>query len=147
MDDFYEDSFTLLAVHSSMEDHVLVYTMNQFLKSKLKRSREDLDIAEGKSFPIFEWKDFVHDHYWTLITNQSIREENIDREDLFSNETSSTVHYLVPEYKEVDYFLKIDHDGTNLQDTLVRSITGIPKIVTAYTVDTNKLKSKKNLIF
>ncbi|MGB5818595.1 MAG: IPExxxVDY family protein [Saonia sp.] len=146
-EDFYEDSFALIALHSSMEDYTLAYALNLYLKSNLKRTRIDLDISENISFPIFEWKDPVNDRYWTLITNNSILEENLDRNDLFRNEPSYTKHKLVPEFKDVDYFLKIEQDDMDVEDRLIKSIQAIPHMVTAYAIETNTLKSKNNLIF
>jgi len=121
--------------------------LNQCLKSKLSRSRNDLDISENRSFPIFEWKDVVNDAYWTLIINTSIKKDQTNEASLFKDEVSYTRHHLVPEYKDVDYFLKIEQDEIDFGQDIVTSILTIPQIVTAYMVETNKLKSKNNLIF
>ena len=146
-DDFYEDSFTLLALHSSMEDYALVYALNLCLKSNFKRSSKDLDISEYVSFPIFEWKDNSNDSYWTLITNTSLQEENTARADLFMNEPLFTKHQLLPEHKDADYLLKIEHDDDSIEEQTVKQLLTIPKIITAYALDVNHLKSKNNLIF
>ena len=146
-EDFYEDSFALIALHSSLEDFAIVYSINQCLKSNLCRSRTDLDISQNISFPIFEWKDLKNDRYWTLITNSSVQEENIVQSGLFQNEPSYTTYQLLPEHKEVDYFLKIEMDEGNGEDEIVKLILTIPGVITAYTLETNKLKSKNNLIF
>lgn len=145
--DFYEDSFTLIALHSSLEDYAMVYAINRCLKSNLKRSRTDLDISHNISFPIFEWKDMVNDRDWTLIVNYSIKEESMAQKGLFQNELSHTTHHLVPEHKEVDYFLKIEHDDMDVGDSIAKSILAIPGVITAYAVEPKKLKSKNNLIF
>ena len=146
-DDFYEDSFALLALHSSMEDYSMVYALNLCLKSNFKRSAKDLDISEHISFPIFEWKDDSNDSYWTLITNTSLQEENLVRTDLFVNEPSYTKHQLLTEHKDVDYLLKIEHDDDNLVEQTVKQLLTIPKIITAYILEVEHLKSKSNLIF
>ena len=141
-EDFYEDSFILIALHSSLEDHSLVYALNLCLKSNLKRSKTDLDISKNISFPIFEWKDMVHDANWTLITNFSIKEEKAGQGGLFDNEPSYRTHYLVPEHKDVDYFLKVEMDEVDDCDLILKGILKIPKVITAYTVDNKNLKSK-----
>ncbi|WP_394748262.1 IPExxxVDY family protein [Spongiimicrobium salis] len=146
-DDFYEDSFALIAIHSSLEDYAIAYALNERLKSKLRRSRNDLDISENRSFPIFEWKDVVNDAYWTLIINNSIKKAHTDEVSLFKEELSYTRHHLVPEYKEVDYFLKIERDELDFGQDIVKLILTIPQVITAYMVESNKLKSKNNLIF
>lgn len=144
---FCEESFSLLAIHSSMEDHTLVYALNSLLKTMLKRSRNDLDISTDISFPFFEWKDELNHRYWTLTTNTVGKEEFADNEGLFQNESSFTRYHLVPEYREVDYFLKIEQDDTENTPAIVKSILSIPGIITAYSIDITNLKSKRNLIF
>jgi len=146
-EDFYEDSFTLIAVHSSLEDYALVYAVNLGIKSLFKRALKDLEISEHMSFPFFEWQDDINDRYWTLITNTSIKKESLAGRDLFQDEPSFTRHYLVSEHKEVDYFIKIEHDDDLNDAALVKELLSIPKMITAYTVNADKLKSKNNLIF
>jgi hypothetical protein len=145
--DFYEDSFTLIALHSSEEDYAMAYAINLGIKSILKRASNDLEFSEHRSFPFFEWHDDQHDRYWALITNTSTKKERLVREGLFKDETSFVKHYLVPEYKEVDFFIKIVHDDALDEDSLLKSLIAIPKMVTAYSIDADKLKSKNNLIF
>ena len=146
-EDFYEETFALLAIHSSLDDYAMVYALNSSLKTKLKRSRADLDTSEDFSFPFFEWKDELNHRYWTLITNYSSKEASVGYEDLFQNEISYTTNYLVPEHRDVDYFLKIEQDDHEIDEELVNAILEIPKIITAFPVDVDKLKSKNNLIF
>ena len=145
--DFYEDSFTLIALHSSIEDFAMVYAINLYIKSIFKRSSKDLELSEHMSFPLFEWQDDLHDRYWALIANESTKKESLVREGLFMDETSFVKRHLVPEYKEVDYFIKIEHDDDLDKDKLLKSLLAIPKMVTAYSIDADKLKSKNNLIF
>ncbi len=146
-EDFYEDAFTLIALHTSMEDYAVVYALNFEVKSILKRSSVDLELSEFRSFPFFEWEDGQHDRYWTLITNKSTKKERLVRVGLFQDEPSFAEHYLVPEYKDVDFFIKIEHDDDLDVSLLVKSLLAIPKIVTAYSIDADELKSRKNLIF
>ncbi len=146
-DGFFDDPFTLVALHSSMEDHAMAYALNLCLKSNFKRFSNDLDLGEQISFPIFEWKDDRNDRYWTLFTNNSIQEESSVRSDLFMNEPSFTTHFLVPEHRDADYLMKIEHNDENLEEATVRSLLTMPKVITAYILDVENLKSKNNLIF
>ncbi|MGB5429271.1 IPExxxVDY family protein [Eudoraea sp.] len=145
-DDFCEENYVLMALHSGLEDYALAYTLNKALKTSLKRSKTDLDISNKTSFPIYEWKDKLNDRYWTLIVNTSIKDEYLEFDDLFRNETSSTVYHLLPEYKDVDYLLKIEQEEDEIDSGMMDAILEIPKIITAYQIETNKLKSKQNLI-
>jgi len=146
-DDFYDDSFLLIAMHSTMEDYAMAYELNATLKSNFKRTKQDFDLAENSVFPCFEWQDKFYDRYWVLVANHSLKQELLANNDLFQNETTYSVPRLVPELKDVDYFLKIEEDDVQGSDTIIKSILAMPKIMAAYEVDTNKLKSKNNLIF
>ncbi len=125
----------------------MAYTINQYLKSNFKRFSTDLDVAEHISFPYFEWKDDVNDMYWILISNNKTKKTYSEGNDLFNNQPSYTKHYLIPEYKEVDYFLKIEQNDTDHIAEIVKLLFSLPKIQTAYEIDAKKLKSKNNLIF
>jgi hypothetical protein len=147
LDDFYDESFSLFALHSSLEDYAIAYSLNRQLKTRFRRLPKDLDIARGVSFPIFEWKDLVNDKYWTLISNICRKEDKSGSEDLFINEPSHSTYYLLPEYKDVDYVIKIEGEPAEAEMQLPESLADIPGLIAAYALDTNKLKSKKNLIF
>ncbi|MBT8181796.1 MAG: IPExxxVDY family protein [Eudoraea sp.] len=145
-DDFCEENYVLIALHSDLEDYALAYALNDALKISLKRSETDLDISNETSFPIYEWKDRLNERYWTLIINTSIKEEYLEVDNLFSNETSTTVYHILPEYKDVDYLLKIEQEEDEADSGIMDSILEIPKIITAYQIETDNLKSKQNLI-
>lgn len=146
-EDFYEETFTLIALHSSIEDFMLVYALNSCLKTKLKRSVDDLEISQSGSFPIFDWRDEVNDRYFTVVSNNVVKEEELSIGNLFQDQPSFTKYHLVPEYRDVDYFLKIEHDEMDVEEKILKSVLSIPKVITAYLVDASKLKSKNNLIF
>ena len=88
---------------------------------------------------------------WDLIQNKNevIQQKKEVSQNLFSNialEVSTKV-YLLPEFKKADYFLKIEDDETSTVSEIISILNTIDGISTAYTVDTNKIKSKNNLIF
>ncbi|UCD60601.1 MAG: IPExxxVDY family protein [Flavobacteriaceae bacterium] len=145
-DDFCEENYVLIALHCGLEDYALAYALNRALKINLKRSEKDLDISNETSFPIYDWKDKLNERYWTLIVNTSVKEEYLEFHDLFSDETSSTVYHVLPEYKDVDYLLKIEQEEDEVDSGMLDSILEIPKIITAYQIETDKIKSKQNLI-
>lgn len=144
--DFYEDSFTLLALHSTFEDYAMVYALNLCLKSTFRRTAKDLELFEEVTFPIFEWKDAKNDRFLTLITNNGTKEEANLMGDLFQNEPSYSRFQVVPEYKDADYLLKIEHDD-DLEENFIKSLMNIPNVVTVYEIDIENLKSRTNLIF
>ena len=146
-EDFYEETFTLIALHSSIDDHMLVYALNSCLKTKLKRVVKDIEVSQNGSFPIFSWTDEINDRYYALVANKDRKEEEPGLGTLFQDQPSFTSYHLVPEYRDVDYFLKIEHDELDVEGNILKSVLSIPKVITAYLVDATKLKSKNNLIF
>lgn len=146
-EDFYNSSFLLIALHSTMEDYSLAYAINHVIKGKFKRTRKNLEIGDFGSYATFEWEDHYSDCYWLLMKNISTMAEQRENKDLFSNEPTLVRSKLVPELKEVDYFLKVE-DGTSTDShVLLKNLLSIPKVLAAYEVEINKLKSKNNLIF
>mgnify|MGYP001034949100 CR=1 FL=1 len=146
-DDFYDESFILIALHTTLEDYSLVYGLNQRIKSKFVRAKNNFNLTENKSFPIFEWDDEFHDRFWVLVANHSSEKELIVNNDLFQNETTYTTPRLIPEYKDVDYLLKIETEKDIDTNHLIKNILMLPRVMAAYEISTDKLKSKNNLIF
>jgi len=150
--DIYDDSFELIGLHSRLEDYALAYTLNRFLKTRFVRRRKNLEIPEQITFPVFEWKDDSNERYWTFFANAGRMPEKSVSEGFFENEPTFSTFHLVPEHREADYFIKVEQEGPIADDKakseqLVRSLLDIPKVVLAYPIETNKLKSKSNLIF
>lgn len=144
--ELYDDSFKLIALHCSLSDYAMAYSLNRAVALKLERSEEDLAVSNF-SFPIFEWKDENNDTNWTLVSNAMKKTERIASVGLFNDKSEVVKHYLVEERREVDYFLKIEADDNLTISKIVSSINDIPKVITAYSIDVFNLKSKKNLIF
>ncbi len=144
--ELYEDSFKLVAIHSSLNAHSMAYYMNKAANLRLKRALYDLDV-NSFSFPFFEWEDHLNENNWVLICNTVKKIQRNESIGLFFGNDSERTHYLVQERKEVDYFLKIEADQESHIETIINTIKSIPSVVTAYGVDLNQLKSKRNLIF
>ncbi|WP_036380652.1 IPExxxVDY family protein [Muricauda sp. MAR_2010_75] len=145
--DFYDDSFKLIAIHSDLEDYAMTYAINSNCGLYLKRMAKDLHLDENLSFSVFDWDDEFNDIYWTLISNKCAVEEIVPSDGFFGDETSMRTNYLIGERKEVDYFLKVDAAEESAFTEKVKSINKISKVITAYPIDTETLKSKRNLIF
>ncbi len=145
--DFYDDNFQLIAIHCGLEDYAVGYAINAICGLQLKRMENDLKFNQDLTFSVFEWDDELSDTYWTLISNKCTVETLIPSDGLFENRTSSRMDYLIKEHKEVDYLLKVDGGEIAMINEQVKSINRIPKVVTAYPLETQTLKSKRNLIF
>jgi hypothetical protein len=153
--EFDEIDYHLIAIHTSLEDYRLAYFINQILPINLGKNKNEIqiNIKEGETkFARFYYHDVEKGISWNLIQNKNevIQQKNDNRQNLFSNISMeiSTKVYLLPEIKKADYFLKIENleDDMNLTDIQVLLNT-IDSISTAYIVETNKIKSKNNLIF
>jgi len=153
LDDIFEGvTFTLIAIHCTLEDYRIAYLLNKSLSIQLSRMDEDLDYEYISAFySVYEWEDKNELITWNLISNKCRKETEAiaSTGSLFKEQTKSfKTHNLIPEYESVDYFLKINSDRLSVTEkTIINSVQQIPQIITAYTVNTNQLKSKNNLIF
>lgn len=152
LDEFYDDSFTLIAIHSQIEDYRLAFLLNKSLNLKLERCIKDLDFRYFMaSYPYFQYQETLQCRTWYLIANSCITEtESVQSSgSLFDfQQKAYKTHFLVPEYKSVNYFLKVEEEATHFDELgTIKKIVEIPKIVTSYKVDANQLKSKNHLIF
>ena len=152
VDDFEDEAYVLFAIHCNLEDFRMAYLLNQSLNINLKRYAYDLDFEyTTASYSVYEWQDPKKQVTWNLAQNIFKREEDslVSSGSLF--DTSSKViktYNLIPEYKNVNYFLKIENDNNNINlKNIISNIQKIPQVITVYDVDVSSLKSKNNLIF
>ena len=152
VDDFYDDTYKLIAIHCRLEDYRLAYLLNQKLELNLERKSDDLDFKYlESSYSIFEWNNESQYVTWNLVSNVCKKEED----SLYSTgtlfETSDKVlktFNLISELSKVDYFIKISDEIQNVNEKLILSrLQNIPQIITSYTVNPLKIKSKDHLIF
>ena len=152
--EFDEIDYYLIAIHTSLEDYRLAFFINQKLPINLSKSKNEVQISikEGETkFSRYYYYDTEKTLSWDLIQNKNevIQHKKEVSQNLFSNialEVSTKV-YLLPEFKKADYFLKIEDDETSTVSEIISILNTIDGISTAYSVDTNKIKSKNNLIF
>ncbi len=152
VDDFYDASFSLLAIHCRLEDYRLAYLLNKYLNLNLSRQPQDLDYKYfAASYSIYEWNDEEHFTTWHMVSNVCKKEEDSLQSSgsLFSiNEKVLKTYHLLPELKNVDYLIKISNDDRYFDEKdMLEKIQTIPQIITTYTIDVDQLKSKENLIF
>lgn len=152
VDDFEDGLYSLFAIHCTLEDYRVVYLLNQHLNLNLRRKRFDLDFRnEMASYSIYEWEDQETLAMWNLVSNVCKKEEftAVNPGSLFDAPRKVMRTYnLIPEYKRVNYLLKIDTDGQYLNEkAIINKIQEIQQIVTVYSIDASQLKSKDNLIF
>ncbi|WP_417356624.1 IPExxxVDY family protein [Flavobacterium sp.] len=154
IDDFVTIDYELIAIHSSLEDYRLAYFINRELSILLEKSPKDIEIRvkEGEScFSRFIYEDEDKEITWNLLENKntivSKQQESISLFDAAGFDVSTNV-FLLPEFKKVDYIIKIENICGNFAiEELVEKLLKIRHVTTAYKIDHQKLKSKNNLIF
>lgn len=154
LEEFDEIDYQLISIHSSLEDYRLAYYINQNLPINLKKENCNIQISnkEGETqFTRFVFED-SKDIVWNLVQNKNdvfVPSQN-SNQGLFAetNNKFSTKIYLIPEFKNVDYFLKIENGEVNIDvSKITNCIKKIDRVSTVYAVEVEKIKSKNNLIF
>lgn len=147
-DNYFEHSYSLIALHTAIEDYRLAYLLNTHLCMQL-RKLPDIDcIEEGALFSLYGWEDQKENTVWSLVSNRSQPTlTNPSQPISLFKMAVPTVSYLLPEQKQVDYFLKIEEAPPAIITAILERIIQLPQLLTAYTVEPDELKSKKNLIF
>ena len=137
-----DEAYDLLGIHTTLECYHLAYFLNRELNLLLKR----IDFLP--EFDFYEFNDLKNQTQWNLVANKGVREitqSSSVQESLFQLESTEVV-YLVPEYKKVDYLVKVSQNTLEVQK-LIAKMKVIPQIITTFAIDTSNLKSKHNLIF
>lgn len=155
LDAFVDQPFKLIAIHCSIEEYKLAFLLNKHLNLRLSRARNDIDFQINSIkavFALYKYEDRSHYCDYYLISNkfkgQPVKSKD-GQESLFGEEemSSKTIH-LLPELSKVDFFLKIQDESDYVSEQgLLDKIKQVPQIATAYSVETDKIKSKDNLIF
>ena len=149
-----DSSFKLIAIHCSSEEYKLAFLLNRHLNIRLARTRKDHDFVSRSVPTEFALYKFNHhqqycDYY--LISNKfrMLSKTQSGGGSLFGEEAfDSNLIYLLPQYKQVDYLLKIEEEYESVSEKkLLEQIKEISQVATAYSIETENLKFKENLIF
>lgn len=151
--DDVEDSYHLLAIHSPLEEFKMAFLLNMNLQLSLKRAAVDVDFNHGDVqalYPLYSYNELAKYRTYHLFKNKfkgSVKKVVSSGSLFIEEEISTQLTYLIPEYKKVDYFFKIEDDlEKEIVQDLLNAISRIPRVITTYIVDVNQLKSKNNLI-
>ncbi|RZS99540.1 IPExxxVDY family protein [Aquimarina brevivitae] len=155
LDSLEDENFELIAIHCSLAPYRLAYLINKHLDIKLARTSKDVlfDFKDTTaSFQRYTYYDEFSDVTFDLITNIHKSEAEIstgNTSNLFEEDSKKMfVKQLIPEYKSVDFFIKVTSESDQfLAKSLLSKLQNITQIITAYSIDKSGLKSKNNLIF
>lgn len=127
-----EIDFLLFCIACHKADYRLCYELNKALGI-------DLDKQEDYSI---QTKPKEVDHFSMYYYND---EENYREIFLIANKSENSI--LIPEQKQVDYFLQVYGYLPDYEiDEMLKRINSIPLVLTAFKVDPEKLKSIQLLI-
>ncbi len=155
LDTLEDDDYELIAIHSSLASYRLAFLLNKTLNLKLFRKKKDINFEYGDlvaNFPLYQYDDHFQYNTYSLLGNTfriKIASEKSVSQGLFTEtEDTYVTKYLIPELKNVDYFLKIDAESfAESTKSIVTKILDISQVITAYSIAYATLKSKNNLIF
>jgi hypothetical protein len=127
--------FVLIAINTPLKDYRVCHFINKYLNFDLKKINDlEVDIYQATAEPAlfsiyhYQWETTETDFYF------------------IANKGSDGL--LIPEMREVDYFLMIKNfiDDTD-QNTIISSLNRIPEIMAAVKIEPKKIKSRENLLF
>ena len=156
LDTIEDDDYDLIAIHCSLASYRLAFALNKYMDLRLFRKNQDIQFeydTYSANFPLFQYEDHFQYNTYSLLGNKfktKIESNTAAVESLFTlaEEDTYVTKHLIPELKNVDYFLKIETETSKFSSkSLIAKLLSIPQIVTAYAVDYTELKSKNNLIF
>ena len=107
IDDFVTVDYTLIAIHSSLEDYRLAYFVNRELEIRLEKCLKDISFIQKKNkayFSRYTFEDDANDAAWNLIQNKnSLVSTQITNISLFTEAGLSvtTSALFIPELKRL----------------------------------------------
>ena len=142
----FESDYTLIAIHSQSEPYKLAYEINLKLNTSLEKSSFDISFKNKVSvFNLYKHESEIYNTKLYLISNKSKDEESQAKKILLFNDYSIS-SFLIPELKKVEFLMKIEGGGFNI-DSLLKKLNKIDSVVSCYRASIDNVKSKYNLIF
>jgi hypothetical protein len=133
--DTFSVDFELLAISSPLTDFQMAWHINENANFSLKRVKDHF--IELKKGYFLNTSCFQH-----LTENTSIK---LLKNKL--NESDAPQAFLIPEMKNIDYFLLIQDDTEELEILNVKStLSKIKNVILVQALDANRLKSVVNLM-
>lgn len=150
IEDFDDTDYGLIALTTTTEDYSLAFSINQKFNISLKRKKYDhlsFSANSNDGFSVYECTDSKNNLLWSLVQNQRWIETIENKPSLF-NETQTKI-YLFSEFKNIDFFLKIEGLESNEEQfrEIITQIKQIRKVSVFLSVNTDAIKSKFNLKF
>ncbi|MBA22226.1 MAG: hypothetical protein CMP52_02645 [Flavobacteriales bacterium] len=111
-----EEFFSLIAIHASIEDFQLAYFINKNCNTRFKRKHNLFSSHLKKEINALVWENsWDEETFWYLFSNKYESSKTMTTNNpglLFENENQMDL-YIIPELKQVDYFIKIPNNNNN----------------------------------
>lgn len=133
----YDYDFRLLGLISPAKDYKLAWCINKALAIKLIKNQDlKIEFVNNKQLIISNYIFETENSTLRLLKNKTLEY------------TDPAFAFLLPELKNFDYFIILeDEAGAFSLTDIITKIKNIPLIQYIAKLDTDKLKSKENLIF
>lgn len=149
--------FVLIGISSHEKDYRICWELNNILNIDLTKI-EPLEIKGKKQltpshFSCFTFADEENFLEYFVLSNMSEAKLLTSKGNtLFKNDSdtdeSTENEWLVPEYKQMDYFYIIKGEvNKNEEEEIIKKIKEINAVLTTVLIDASTLKSRQNLIF
>jgi hypothetical protein len=143
-----QDDTAVFALHSEWPDYQLLFFLNRELGLQMKRQEEDLEFGQGYFFPWYAFDHQKHFSRYTFIQNKLKTSENRSSGlDLFSENRIEALYHVLPEYKQIDYLLKVEGESEEQLTFILEKLKQLEQIVMVYALNSHQIKSKTNLIY
>jgi len=145
-----DDDFALFAIHCGEAPFKMAFLMNQSLRWQLKREREDVLVTKAgkqQQYPKYRFVSKLDQIDHLLLSNKDVPQEDSPSEHSYGlfdalNGPSLSVTYLMPEFKKVDYLLKIESALSDREiKSIVTQINSIKEVVSTYVIPHQKIKN------
>ena len=145
----YNHDYFLIGVNSILEDFLIAFRLNQTFNITLRRKKKSLNFGNKKGeFSVYDYENLKTFNFWSLITNKQVVEEKISKDSFSLFESLYNTYTLIPEKKQIDFFLKIEGEYSKKQiELIVQKIQKIDGVMLSYQLEPLQLKSKSNLIY
>ncbi|WP_026950183.1 IPExxxVDY family protein [Algoriphagus mannitolivorans] len=127
--------FELLGLVSPVKDYKMAWAINQTLGLNLVRSEEIfIEFLSSPSLEISQYFLSLPHGFVQLLKNKSLN-------------SSQQLAYLIPELRNMDYFLLVQDETEEIDiSEFASQLAKNPLIQSAVRLDVSKLKSKENLL-
>ena len=134
LEEEYDYDFKLIGISCHAKDYRLCWAINNQLKLELEKEDKDLEILsdnpfEGSSHSIYSFFEEEDQNEYFLIANRD------------------SAGFLIPEQRQADFVFMIKNTLPVNADEILSKLREIDQVLTAFEIDVENLKSKKNLIF